>query len=117
MTVPLIPAGMILHLTGPFFLEEWVWYLTDRALAALFYLLNALPQGWVNIDNRWQWLTLLPANAYRVAIKRLAYLAGGLFMRVIVDELATLAADKRQRMAGAYAGCRSGAGDSDRQGR
>lgn len=43
--------------------------------------------------------------------------AGGLFMRVIVDELATLAADKRQRMAGAYAGCRSGAGDSDRQGR
>lgn len=57
------------------------------------------------------------ANAYRVAIKRLAYLAGGLFMRVIVDELATLAADKRQRMAGAYAGCRSGAGDSDRQGR
>lgn len=51
---------MILHLTGPFFLEEWVWYLTDRALAALFYLLNALPQGWVNIDNRWQWLTFLP---------------------------------------------------------
>lgn len=60
MTVPLILAGMILHLTGPFFLEEWVWYLTDRALAALFYLLNALPQGWVNIDNRWQWLTFLP---------------------------------------------------------
>lgn len=60
VTVPLILAGMILHLTGPFFLEEWVWYLTDRALAALFYLLNALPQGWVNIDNRWQWLTLLP---------------------------------------------------------
>ncbi|EEG9649926.1 DNA internalization-related competence protein ComEC/Rec2 [Salmonella enterica] len=60
VTVPLILAGMILHLTGPFFLEEWVWYLTDRALAALFYLLNALPQGWVNIDNRWQWLTFLP---------------------------------------------------------
>lgn len=60
MTVPLILAGMILHLTGPFFLEEWVWYLTDRALAALFYLLNALPQGWVNIDNRWQWLTFYP---------------------------------------------------------
>lgn len=55
------------------------------------------------------------ANAYRVAIKPLAYLAGGLFLRTIVNELATLAANKRQRMAGAYAGCRPGAGDSDRQ--
>lgn len=56
VTIPLI-GGNDSAFNRAVFLEEWVWYLTDRALAALFYLLNALPQGWVNIDNRWQWLT------------------------------------------------------------
>ncbi|UBX43276.1 ComEC family protein [Citrobacter werkmanii] len=60
ISVPLILAGMLVHLTGLGGLESGLWYLADRSLALLFWGLNALPQGWINIDARWQWLALAP---------------------------------------------------------
>ncbi|WP_312948839.1 ComEC family protein [Superficieibacter sp.] len=58
--VPLILAAMLLHLTGPFLIEHGIWYLTDRLLALLFYLLQRLPDGWLDVDQRWQGVVLLP---------------------------------------------------------
>lgn len=60
VVVPLILAGMILHLSGPSGLEHLAWYLADRLLALLFYLLGLLPDGWLSLDGRWQWAMLLP---------------------------------------------------------
>lgn len=60
VSVPLILAGMVVHLTGPLLLEGGLWYLADRSLAALFWALNHLPAGWINIDARWQWLVFVP---------------------------------------------------------
>ena len=60
VSVPLILAGMIVHLTGPLVVETGCWYLADRSLALLFWALNSLPEGWINIDQRWQWLSLSP---------------------------------------------------------
>lgn len=60
VSVPLILAAMIVHLTGLVMLESGLWYLADRSLALLFWTLNKLPEGWVNIDERWQWLALSP---------------------------------------------------------
>ncbi len=71
-------------------------------------------RGWVNIDNCWQ-LMFLPATliARRLNVWRTP---PAVCLWVIVDELATLAADKRQRMAGAYADVGQ-AKEKDRQGR
>lgn len=60
VVVPLILGGMILHLSGPSELEQLAWYLADRLLALLFYLLGLLPDGWLDLDGRWQGATLLP---------------------------------------------------------
>ncbi|MTH46754.1 ComEC family protein [Intestinirhabdus alba] len=60
VAVPLILAGMIAHLTGPQIVEEALWYLADRSLALLFHLLRSLPEGWIDIDARWQWLAFSP---------------------------------------------------------
>ena len=60
VVVPLILAGMVLHLSGPAWLEHLAWYLADRLLALMFYLLGLLPDGWLNLDGRWQWTMLLP---------------------------------------------------------
>ena len=56
VSVPLILTGMVVHLTGPQFFEDGVWYLADRSLATLFWGLKHLPPGWINVDIRWQWL-------------------------------------------------------------
>ena len=60
VVVPLILAGMVLHLAGPAGLEQLAWYLADRLLALMFYLLGLLPDGWLALDGRWQSATLLP---------------------------------------------------------
>lgn len=60
LSVPLILVGMILHLTGPVGVESGVWYLADRSLALIFYLLQRLPDGWIDTDRRWQWLAFAP---------------------------------------------------------
>nr|WP_318382156.1 ComEC family protein [uncultured Enterobacter sp.] len=60
VTVPLILAGMLLHLSGPVLLESWVWFAADRTLALLFQFLRLLPDGWYGVDQRWQWLAVAP---------------------------------------------------------
>lgn len=58
--VPLILAGMLLHLTAFNGLEAWIWTRADDTLTALFGFLTALPDGWYSIDRRWQWLAFAP---------------------------------------------------------
>lgn len=73
VSVPLILAGMIVHLAGSMMIESNLWYLADRSLALLFWGLRSLPEGWVNIDARWQWLAFLPGMmiiAWRLNILR-----------------------------------------------
>ncbi|WP_446029628.1 ComEC family protein [Lelliottia amnigena] len=60
ISVPLILAGMLLHLCPLPLFEEWVWRLADKSLALLFWLLQGLPDGWIDIDERWLPVTLMP---------------------------------------------------------
>lgn len=73
VSVPLILAGMIVHLTGLAIVESNLWYLADCSLALLFWGLRSLPEGWINIDARWQWIAFLPGLlliAYRLNMWR-----------------------------------------------
>ncbi|MDU3067974.1 MAG: DNA internalization-related competence protein ComEC/Rec2 [Escherichia coli] len=58
ITVPLILAAMVVHLSGPLILEQGLWFLADRSLALLFWGLKSLPEGWINIAERWQGLLM-----------------------------------------------------------
>ncbi len=60
ISVPLILLGMFLHLFPVATLESIVWLAADKSLAGLFWLLMRLPNGWQDVDERWQYLTLLP---------------------------------------------------------
>ncbi len=58
ITVPLILAAL-LTLAMPTLAYGFLWA-ADRSLAALFYSLNALPVGWLELDARIAALMLLP---------------------------------------------------------
>lgn len=58
--IPLLLAGMAVHFSGPVWLENNLWWLADRLLAGLFWFLRSLPQGWQDIDSRWQGIVMLP---------------------------------------------------------
>ncbi|AEW72937.1 YcaI [Enterobacter ludwigii] len=58
--VPLILSGMLLHLLPLTALESALWLAADKSLGGLFWMLMRLPDGWQNVDERWQYLTLLP---------------------------------------------------------
>lgn len=60
VSVPLILLGMLLHLLPLAALESVVWFAADKSLAGLFWLLMRLPDGWQSVDQRWQYMTLLP---------------------------------------------------------
>ncbi|HHG8784753.1 TPA: ComEC family protein [Citrobacter sedlakii] len=60
ISVPLILAGMVAHVSGPLVVESVLWYLADRSLAAVFWALTQLPKGWIAVDARWQWLVFAP---------------------------------------------------------
>ncbi|HEB1326868.1 TPA: DNA internalization-related competence protein ComEC/Rec2 [Escherichia albertii] len=62
ISVPLILAAMIVHLSGPIIVEQWLWLIADRSLALLFWALKNLPEGWINIAERWQWLATVIAR-------------------------------------------------------
>jgi len=58
--IPLLLAGMVLHFTGPASMENYTWLLADRLLEGLFWFLRVLPQGWQDIDYRWQGIVVMP---------------------------------------------------------
>ena len=58
--VPLILSGMLLHLLPLTALESVLWLAANKSLGGLFWMLMRLPDGWQNVDERWQYLTLLP---------------------------------------------------------
>lgn len=60
ISVPLILTGMLLHLCSLTAAETGVWFLADNSLAVLFWLLQRLPDGWLDIDERWLLITLFP---------------------------------------------------------
>ncbi|EPV7648618.1 ComEC family protein [Enterobacter hormaechei] len=60
ISVPLILLGMFLYLFPVATLESIAWLAADKSLAGLFWLLMRLPNGWQDVDERWQYLTLLP---------------------------------------------------------
>lgn len=60
VSVPLILLGMLLHLLPLAAVESAIWFAADKSLAGLFWLLMRLPDGWQNVDQRWQALALLP---------------------------------------------------------
>lgn len=63
ISVPLILLGMWLHLGIWPLAEHKVWTLADGSLSLLFDFLTTLPDGWIPVDKRWLWLTLLPWGA------------------------------------------------------
>jgi competence protein ComEC len=60
VSVPLILLCMLLHLLPLAAPESVVWFAANKSLAGLFWLLMRLPDGWQNVDQRWQYMTLLP---------------------------------------------------------
>ncbi|MTD40526.1 DNA internalization-related competence protein ComEC/Rec2 [Erwinia sp. CPCC 100877] len=58
ITVPLILAGLLTLALPP--LSWGLMWMADRSLEALFYSLNALPAGWLELDARFVALTLFP---------------------------------------------------------
>ena len=58
--VPLILAGMLLNLVRWSWAEETLWTLADRLLQLIFDFLHVLPAGWKEVDERYQWLSLVP---------------------------------------------------------
>ena len=60
IAVPLILAGMVINLTGWRWAEQGIWWLADSLLQGLFAFLRRLPEGWVDVDERYCWLALAP---------------------------------------------------------
>ncbi|MGP3592814.1 ComEC family protein [Vagococcus sp. WN89Y] len=60
IVVPLILSGMLLHLSGPVLAQNACWHLANQTLDGLFCFLQKLPAGWLQVDARWQWLSLSP---------------------------------------------------------
>lgn len=60
ISVPLILLGMLMHLSMLPLVENAVWWLANSSLSLLFSFLSALPDGWIAIDKRGLWMTLLP---------------------------------------------------------
>lgn len=57
ISVPLILAGMVFgELPG---MGEWIWLLANKSLEGVFALLASLPQGWREVDRRYQYLAFV----------------------------------------------------------
>ena len=60
VTLLLILTAMLVHLSGPEIVESLLWLAADRVLALLFWGLRRLPDGWLTLDTRWLWISILP---------------------------------------------------------
>lgn len=113
VSVPLILAGMIVHLAGLVMIESNLWYLADRSLALLFWGSGACLKGGSILMHAGNGSHFTRNDDYRMATKYLAYATGGLFLCATFAEWAALACTAYRCVASAYAGCRAGAGDGD----
>lgn len=57
VSVPLILAGMVFGEVPV--LGAWFWALADKSLAGVFALLAELPEGWKELDRRYQFLAFI----------------------------------------------------------
>ncbi|MDP1228065.1 ComEC family protein, partial [Klebsiella pneumoniae] len=48
------------HLSGPEIVESLLWRAAARVLAVLLWGLIRLPDGWLTLDARWLWISILP---------------------------------------------------------
>lgn len=58
--LPVILTGMLATLLPWTAVAQVCWWAADTLLELVFGLLNRLPSGWLTLDSRLQWLTLLP---------------------------------------------------------
>ena len=92
ITVPLILAAMVVHLSGPFILEQGLWFLADRSLALLFWGLKSLPEGGSTLLNVGNGFNIFPmVLTGGMAIKRLANVASNVCGCRLADVLAAVA--------------------------
>lgn len=78
VSVPLILAGMIVHLTGLAMIESGLWYLADRSLALLFWGSGACLKGGSILMHVGNGLHFTRTPARRISIERLANATGSL---------------------------------------
>jgi len=57
IVVPLILIALFLN--DVFQLGVWLWLATDSVLRFLFYLLESLPEGWLAVEKRMLWVSLV----------------------------------------------------------
>ena len=107
ISVPLILLGMFLHLFPVATLESIVWLAADKSLAGLFWLLMRLPNGWQDVDERWQYLTLLPWLLI-IGWRFRAFSAVPAVCLAGSVVLAFLAQGQNRQLVPAYAGCGAG---------
>jgi competence protein ComEC len=110
VSVPLILLGMLLHLL-PLAAESAIWFAADKSLAGLFWLLMRLPDGWQNVDQRWQSGITAVAYHYWLAFSCLENRSCRLSCRKCLADISSLANGKKRELDAAYAGCGAGAGD------
>ncbi len=60
VVVPLVLLAMFIHLSGPAALESVIWFSADTVMGWVFAYLRILPNGWLGVDSRWAWATLIP---------------------------------------------------------
>ncbi|HEY3588986.1 MAG TPA: ComEC family protein [Buttiauxella sp.] len=74
--VPMLLAGLVL--THVPWLGECLWWLVDQLLALLFTVLSLLPDGWLDVDKRFQILSLggwLVVIIHRLVLWRSSFLS------------------------------------------
>lgn len=83
--VPLLLAGLVL--TSVPWLGEHLWWLVNQLLALLFTALSLLPDGWLDVDKRFQTLSLcgwLLVIIHRLALWRSSYISIMVLMLSVV---------------------------------
>lgn len=87
ITVPLILVGMLTHLLPLATVEQTIWWLADRSLGIVFFGLDALPAGWLDVDARYLWFSLLPWCAIIAWRLRLIMLIPGTLASLVLVTL------------------------------
>ncbi|MBS0847802.1 DNA internalization-related competence protein ComEC/Rec2 [Citrobacter sp. JGM124] len=57
IVVPLLLVALLINDIGQS--GAWLWWVVDRVLIFLFYLLACLPEGWLNVEKRGMWASII----------------------------------------------------------